>query len=180
MLLKELNSLAICSTASGTDLTNDNVLEEGKLKNLAAALILAVSSIGATAQSEQAPKTQIVQKSDAQPLDSSYLIKVHKRIAPNFIFVDVPPKNPAIIAMQVDNDGKIVDPKVTSSSGNTEWDEAALRALKRTVVLPRNEDGKFPSAVSLSFGKEESTSHVPNYRALGITIIIYGFGIWRF
>ncbi|MDP2248950.1 MAG: TonB C-terminal domain-containing protein, partial [Hydrogenophaga sp.] len=37
--------------------------------------------------------------------------------------------------------------KLIKSSGNAAWDEAVLRAIDRTVSLPRDTDGRVPSSL---------------------------------
>jgi colicin import membrane protein len=37
------------------------------------------------------------------------------------------------------------------SSGSKAWDEAVLRALDKTEVLPRDTDGRVPSPVVIEF-----------------------------
>jgi len=41
--------------------------------------------------------------------------------------------------------------RVVKASGNKEWDEAVLRALDRTEVLPRDTDGRVPSPMIIDF-----------------------------
>jgi len=38
-----------------------------------------------------------------------------------------------------------------NSSGNKAWDEAVLKAIDKTATLPRDEDGRVPSVLEISF-----------------------------
>ncbi|RYF74479.1 MAG: TonB C-terminal domain-containing protein, partial [Comamonadaceae bacterium] len=55
--------------------------------------------------------------------------------------------NPAAeFEIRTSPDGTIVGtPRLIKSSGNPAWDEAALRAIQRTEVMPRDTDGRVPS-----------------------------------
>jgi colicin import membrane protein len=55
--------------------------------------------------------------------------------------------NPAAeIQIQTSPDGTIVGtPRLVKSSGNAAWDDAALRAVQKTEVMPRDVDGRVPS-----------------------------------
>ena len=53
--------------------------------------------------------------------------------------------------VRCDGEGNIIARRLVRSSGNKEWDEAVLRALDRTGVLPRDVDGRVPSPMLLDF-----------------------------
>ena len=48
-------------------------------------------------------------------------------------------------------DGTILSRKLLSSSGNKAWDDAVLRAIDKTEVLPRDTDGRVPPVIVLGF-----------------------------
>jgi len=48
-------------------------------------------------------------------------------------------------------DGTIVASKLARSSGVPEWDQAVLRAIERTEVLPRDVDGRVPPRMIITF-----------------------------
>jgi colicin import membrane protein len=48
-------------------------------------------------------------------------------------------------------DGTIVGRKVLKSSGSKAWDEAVLKAIDKTEVLPRDTDGRVPPALVITF-----------------------------
>ena len=43
------------------------------------------------------------------------------------------------------------DPGYVQSSGNKAWDDAVLRAIDKTEVLPRDTDGRVPPVIVLGF-----------------------------
>ncbi|RSZ38530.1 MULTISPECIES: TonB family protein [unclassified Variovorax] len=58
--------------------------------------------------------------------------------------------NPEVVVrMKVSPDGFIADSTVDKSSGLTEWDDAALRAVRKTERLPFDANGKAPSVLIL-------------------------------
>ena len=75
-----------------------------------------------------------------------YNSRLVARIKPNVVFADALSGNPvAEIEVRTQPDGTIISRRLVKSSGNTAWDEAALRAIDRTGSLPRDTDGKVPS-----------------------------------
>ncbi|TMH02625.1 MAG: cell envelope integrity protein TolA [Betaproteobacteria bacterium] len=88
---------------------------------------------------------------DAGP-SSSYAGRVVARIYPNIVLVDTVPGNPVTeVVVYMSPDGTIIGKDVKKRSGVPEWDEAVLRAIDRTQVLPRDVDGRAPSSLLLVF-----------------------------
>jgi len=87
---------------------------------------------------------------------ASYAGRIVARVKPNIFLTDDVPGNPsADVEVRCAPDGKIVGRRIVKSSGNREWDEAVLRALDRTEVLPRDTDGSVPSSMVISFRPRE-------------------------
>jgi len=83
---------------------------------------------------------------------ASYAGRIRARIKPNIVFPDDLPGNPtAIVEVRCAPDGTIVSRKLTKSSGTGTWDEAVLRAIDKTEILPRDTDGRVPSPMQLEF-----------------------------
>jgi colicin import membrane protein len=83
---------------------------------------------------------------------ASYAGRIIARVKPNIVLTSDVPGNPlAVVEVRCASDGTIVGRRLTKSSGNKEWDDAVLRALDRTEVLPRDTDGRVPSPMSLEF-----------------------------
>lgn len=83
---------------------------------------------------------------------SSYAGRIRARIKPNIVFSDDIAGNPvAEVEVRTSPDGTIVSRKLTKSSGVKSWDEAVLRAIDKTEVLPRDVDGRVISPLTISF-----------------------------
>ena len=78
--------------------------------------------------------------------------RVRARVKPNIVFTDDVAGNPsAEVEVRLAPDGTIVGRRLVKSSGHRGWDEAVLRALDKTEVLPRDTDGRVPPAGTLVF-----------------------------
>lgn len=83
---------------------------------------------------------------------ASYAGRVIARVKPNIVFTEAIGGNPtAIVEVRTSPDGTIISRKLTQSSGVKDWDEAVLRAIDKTEVLPRDTDGRVPSPLLISF-----------------------------
>jgi colicin import membrane protein len=82
----------------------------------------------------------------------SYAGRVRARVKPNIVFTDDIPGNPsAEVEVRLAPDGTIVSNKIVKSSGVKSWDDAVLRALVKTEVLPRDVDGRVPTPIIIEF-----------------------------
>lgn len=83
---------------------------------------------------------------------ASWAGKVIGKVRPNIVFSDDVAGNPsAEVQVRMAPDGTIVNKRLVKSSGNKGWDDAVLRALDKTEVLPRDTDGRVPSSGTLVF-----------------------------
>jgi colicin import membrane protein len=83
---------------------------------------------------------------------ASWAGRVQARVRPNIVFGDDISGNPrADVEVRTSPDGTIVGKKLVRSSGVKAWDDAVLRALDKTEVLPRDVDGRVPSPVVIEF-----------------------------
>lgn len=83
---------------------------------------------------------------------AEYAGRIRARIKPNITYTDTVTGNPtAEVEVRTSPDGTIISRKITKSSGVRNWDEAVLAAIDKTEVLPRDVDGKVPSALVISF-----------------------------
>lgn len=86
---------------------------------------------------------------------SSYMGRVVARIKPNIIF-SVGATNPgAEILLHVGPDGTILSRQLSHPSGDPDWDAAALRAIDKTAILPRDTDGTVPSTMLIVLHPQE-------------------------
>ena len=83
---------------------------------------------------------------------ASYAGRIRARIKPNITFTEDVAGNPkAEVEVRTSPDGTILSRKLLSSSGNKAWDEAVLKAIDKTATLPRDEDGRVPPILVISF-----------------------------
>jgi colicin import membrane protein len=102
-----------------------------------------------------APESTGTAARDAGP-SASYAGRIVARVKPNIVLTDEVPGNPtASVEVRCAPDGTIIGRRVVKSSGNKDWDEAVLRAIDRTEVLPRDVDGRVPSSIVIDFRPRE-------------------------
>jgi colicin import membrane protein len=83
---------------------------------------------------------------------ASYAGRIRARIKPNITFTEDIAGNPkAEVEVRTSPDGTILSRKLLSSSGNKSWDEAVLKAIDKTAILPRDEDSRVPPVLEISF-----------------------------
>ena len=82
---------------------------------------------------------------------SSYAGRIKARIKPNIVLTASVAGNPtAEVEVRVAPDGTIVGRKITKSSGSVAWDEAVLRAIDKTEILPKDTDGRVQPVMTLA------------------------------
>ncbi len=83
---------------------------------------------------------------------ASYAGRVAARVKPNIVFTEEIAGNPrAEIEVRTAPDGTIVGQRILKSSGVKAWDDAVLKAVIKTEVLPRDTDGRVPSPLIIDF-----------------------------
>ncbi|OGB82215.1 MAG: protein TolA [Burkholderiales bacterium RIFOXYD2_FULL_59_8] len=83
---------------------------------------------------------------------ATYAGRLQARIKPNIVFTEDINGNPtAVVSVRTSADGTIIARRLAQSSGVAAWDEAVLRAIDKTAVLPRDTDGRVPSPLEISF-----------------------------
>ena len=91
---------------------------------------------------------------DAGP-SASYAGRIVARVKPNIVLTDpVVAGLRAVVEVRAAPDGTIIGRRLVRSSGNKTWDEAVLRAIDRTEMLPRDTDGRVPSVFPIGFTSE--------------------------
>lgn len=81
-----------------------------------------------------------------------YAGRVRARIKPNVVFTEDITGNPvAEVEVRTSLDGTIISQRLIKSSGNKAWDDAVIKAIIRTEVLPRDVDGRVPTPLIISF-----------------------------
>lgn len=83
---------------------------------------------------------------------AGYAGRIRARIQPNIVFADNVPGNPlATVEVRAAPDGTIVGMRLIKSSGIKAWDDAVLRAIEKTEILPRDTDGRVPAQFEIDF-----------------------------
>ncbi len=98
-----------------------------------------------------APTTTGTALQSAGP-SASYGGRIRARIKPNIVFTEDIAGNPTTeVEVRTSPDGTIVGKTLLKRSGSPAWDEAVLKAIDKTEVLPRDVDGRVPSPLVISF-----------------------------
>src|SRR5574343_401280 len=88
---------------------------------------------------------------DAGP-SGGYGGKVAAKDKPHIVYPDAVAGNPrAEVEVRAAPRGTITSTRLVHSSGNKAWDDAVLRPLQKTETLPRDVDGRVPSALVIGF-----------------------------
>lgn len=83
---------------------------------------------------------------------ASYGGKVRAKVKPNIVFTEDVAGNPvAEVEVRTTLDGTITSQRLVKSSGNKAWDDAVLRAIDKTEILPKDTDGRVPPLIVLGF-----------------------------
>lgn len=87
---------------------------------------------------------------------ASYGSRVSAIVKPNIVFIEDTGDNPvALVEVRTAPDGTIVKRSLLKSSGNKAWDEAVLKAIDKTAVLPRDIDGTVPPLLEINFRRRD-------------------------
>ena len=83
---------------------------------------------------------------------AGYAGRIKARIKPNIVLTESVSGDPvATVEVRLAPDGTIVSRKLIKSSGARNWDEAVLRAIDKTEILPRDVDGRVPPVIEIDF-----------------------------
>jgi len=78
--------------------------------------------------------------------------RISALIKRNLTYTETPTNNPtAEMEVRTSPDGTIVSRKIVKSSGIKSYDDAILNAIDKTERLPKDVDGRVPSALVISF-----------------------------
>ena len=82
---------------------------------------------------------------------ANYAGRVMARIKPNILLTDPVDGNPrAVVEVKLAPDGTIIAKRLVQSSGTKAWDDAVLRAIERTEMLPLD-NGRAPPVFEIGF-----------------------------
>ena len=98
-----------------------------------------------------APQSTGTAQRDAGP-SANYAARIGALIKGNLRdFQDVPLGTRAEVEVRAASDGTIVGRRLVKSSGNSIWDQEVLRAIDRTEMLPKDENGRVPASIPIGF-----------------------------
>jgi colicin import membrane protein len=84
-------------------------------------------------------------KQSAGP-SAGYEGRIMARIKPNWVFTrEINGNLVCIVEVTTSADGRIIKSRVSESSGNAAWDDASLRAMEKTEIIPKDVDGRLHS-----------------------------------
>lgn len=93
---------------------------------------------------------------DVSGPSESYSGRIRARIKPNISYVGEIQGNPSTeVEVHCAPDGTILKVGVTKSSGNVDWDNSVMAAIKKTEILPRDVDGRVHSPLVILFRPRE-------------------------
>ncbi len=120
--------------------------DEQRKANIARSMGLAGATGG------EAAKGTALKSSGPSGPSASYGGKVRAKVKPNIVFTEDITGNPsAEVEVRTALDGTIMSQRLVKSSGNKAWDDAVVKAIIRTEVMPRDVDGRVPTPMILAF-----------------------------
>lgn len=81
-----------------------------------------------------------------------YAGRIKARIRPNVTFTESVNGNPVVeVEIRTSPDGTILSQRVSKSSGVPSWDNAVLRGIEKTEILPKDVDGTIPTRMTIVY-----------------------------
>ena len=110
-----------------------------------------MAGLAGSAGSAGAPSSTGTAVQAAGP-SAGYGSRVAAKIRSNIVYTESLTGNQeALVEVRTAPDGSIVSRKLLKSSGTRSWDDAVLKAIDKTEVLPRDVDGRVPAILEISF-----------------------------
>jgi colicin import membrane protein len=83
---------------------------------------------------------------------AGYEGRILARIKPNWVFTrEINGNLVSVVEVITSSDGRIIKSRISESSGNPAWDEASLRAIEKTEIIPKDIDGRLHSPYFIKF-----------------------------
>ncbi|KAE8755616.1 cell envelope integrity protein TolA, partial [Paraburkholderia madseniana] len=79
-----------------------------------------------------------------------YADKVRRVVRPNISWGGETEGLETVISVRCSPTGTLLDAQIARSSGNSAWDDAALRAVQRSNPMPQDIDGKTPTSFKIT------------------------------
>lgn len=81
---------------------------------------------------------------------AGYAEKVQRRVRPNIIWAGETQGLETVVSVRCAPDGALLASTIIRSSGNPQWDQAALRAVQHSDPMPLDTNGKAPSTFTIT------------------------------
>nr|WP_246257163.1 cell envelope integrity protein TolA [Pararobbsia alpina] len=88
--------------------------------------------------------------SEQDSASSNYSDKVHQRVRPYIEWDGDSQGLETVIVVNCGPDGTLLSSRVQRSSGNSQWDASALKAVQSADPMPRDTDGKTPRSFTIT------------------------------
>ncbi|CAB3771575.1 cell envelope integrity protein TolA [Paraburkholderia solisilvae] len=79
-----------------------------------------------------------------------YAEKVQRRVRPNIVWAGDTQGLETVVSVRCAPTGTLLSATVTRGSGNSQWDDAALRAVQRSDPMPQDTNGKTPASFTIT------------------------------
>jgi colicin import membrane protein len=79
-----------------------------------------------------------------------YAEKVQRRVRPNIVWAGETAGLETVVSVRCSPSGTLLSANISRSSGNEQWDQAALRAVQRSDPMPVDVDGKAPDHFTIT------------------------------
>jgi colicin import membrane protein len=79
-----------------------------------------------------------------------YAEKVQRRVRPNIVWAGETAGLETVVSVRCSPSGTLLSASISRSSGNEQWDQAALRAVQRSDPMPVDTDGKAPDHFTIT------------------------------
>ncbi len=89
----------------------------------------------------------VVQADASRP---GYSDKIRRRVHPNIVWSGETSGLETEISVRCSPSGTLLSAQISRSSGNSSWDDAALRAVQRSDPMPVDTDGKVPESFTIA------------------------------
>lgn len=143
----EAKKLEAKKAADAKAAAND-VKYEASLKSAREANLKRIAGLAGASGGETATGTA---KQSTGP-SAGYEGRILARIKPNWVFTrEINGNLVSVVEVITSPDGKIIKSRISESSGNPAWDEASLRAIEKTEIIPKDTDGRLHSPYFIKF-----------------------------
>jgi colicin import membrane protein len=152
--LKDKDTLAKATKDKAAKRAQQEAKDEKALEELRQQNIKRMAGLAGSGGSGAPASTGTAAQSSAPT--ASYMGRIAARIKPNIVYTETIVGNPKTeIEVRMSPDGTILTSRIVKASGTKSWDDAALKAIDKTGVLPRDENGRVPTPLIIVMSPQE-------------------------